>query len=237
MQEEQIQGVESAEVASLAQETSTQPEVSKNEDYNWQRSRETLREQSHVIRNQQKLIDDLTARINSVISKEEEDEPLGIEEDDLVTGKHVRTLEQKIEKKVMNKVMKDVDQLIEKRERARAVKEVQSKPGYMETIEKYADKLEQHSPRLAARLKNDIENKDPEAALLAYEAIVNSKYYHDDQNRSVPKQPSKIAQKLSEPASGMTGTPGIQDAKNWQTRQIGEDLWNEFVKSTGYSEG
>jgi hypothetical protein len=196
-------------------------QVVSDQSHNWRQARSELKEKDLTIRQQEMLIRQMEDRLRSSAPPKEVEE--SVADDDLVTGRHARQLEERIRKSVL----KEVGQVVEKREKQKAMQNLRNDEGSWDVIERYADQLEKHYPNLARRL-----HEDPEAPLLAYEAIKNSAFYVNDQRAAPPK--AKASEKAASPPSGMSAGSAMSQARSWQNEAIGDDMWRKFVKETGY---
>lgn len=210
------------EVAPPVQELESPNHQESDQQINWRRANEALRE----ARRREK---ELEARIQQLSVPQRQEEPeLHISEDDVITGATLR----KILQKTIQRTKEEVVGEFKKMERQKAVKEVVSRADYQDVLDEYLPTLIKHYPHLASAA----EENPTIAPAMAYEAIVNSKFYHEAEERKRTPMKKAVVPKVPEPASGMTsgGSP-LNQANDIQHMAIGEDTWREWVKRTGYS--
>lgn len=188
--------------------------------------RENVLRMKEVIAEQSRRIRDLEERSFS----REQEEPENYSPDDSVD---MKTLKKGLTKAEQNLLQK-LEPMIDKKLKDREVESfLQKAPDYWDVIDEYLPQLQKNYPQLARLL----ENHPQDSVAGAYEAIVNAPWYKG--NKQVVQSPGRQkAPKSVEPPSGMSagsGSPALHQARSYQNMQVGDDLWAQYVKDSGYA--
>jgi hypothetical protein len=220
MTEEQTSALE--DVATPVQESPVADiRTETDQQINWRRANAAMKEKEARIRELESRLDRYQAP-----QAREEPEP-HLNDDDVVDVRSLKRLLHKTQQQAKEEALREFQAI----ERKKRVNEVVSRPDYQDVIEEYLPQLEKHYPHLAHSIQND-----PTATAVAYGAIINSRFYHENEEKKRAPLRKTPVPKAVEPPSGMTrGASPLTAADRYQHMEIGEDLWKTYAREHGLS--